>query len=38
MLAEAYDSVKEMKSTTEDFSAHRKSVREGALGLLRRLS
>jgi nucleoside-diphosphate-sugar epimerase len=38
MLAEAYDSVKKMKSTTEDFSAHRKSVREGALGLLRKLS
>ena len=38
MLAEAYDSVRNMKSTTSDFSAHRKSVREGALGLLKRFS
>jgi nucleoside-diphosphate-sugar epimerase len=38
MLAEAYDSVKNMRSATGDFSAHRKSVREGALGLLKKLS
>jgi nucleoside-diphosphate-sugar epimerase len=38
MLTEAYDSVINMKSTSEDFSAHRKSVREGALGLLRKIS
>jgi nucleoside-diphosphate-sugar epimerase len=38
MLAEAYDSVRNMKSTTTEFSAHRKSVREGVLGLLRRIS
>jgi nucleoside-diphosphate-sugar epimerase len=38
MLAEAYDSVRNMKSTTTEFSAHRKSVREGVLGLLRKIS
>jgi nucleoside-diphosphate-sugar epimerase len=38
MLAEAYDSVQRMESTTEEFSAHRKRVREGILGLLRKIS
>ena len=38
MLAEAYDSVQNMDSTTEEFSAHRKRVKEGMLGLLRKLS
>lgn len=38
MLAEAYDSVQNMQSTTEEFSAHRKRVKEGILGLLRKLS
>ncbi len=38
MLAEAYDSVQNMESTTEEFSAHRKRVKEGMLGLLRKLS
>lgn len=38
MLAEAYDSVQNMVSTTEEFSAHRKRVSEGMLGLLRKFS
>lgn len=38
MLAEAYDSVRNMKATSDEYSAHRKKVHEGLLGLLRKFS
>lgn len=38
MLAEAYDSVRRMNATSEEYSAHRKKVEEGLLGLLRKIS
>ena len=38
MLAEAFDSMKSIKSTTSEYSAHRKNVREGFLSVLKKLS
>lgn len=38
MLAEAYNSVQGMVSTTKEYSAHRRSVSEGILSFLRKIS